>query len=67
MSGPARPTSKTPFVLYGRCDEDLGAPYQPFAEALRSLVPCLGESRLRGLRGVEALLPLIPGLTDRPA
>src|SRR6202035_161703 len=29
-------------VLYGRCDEDLGAPYQPFAEALRSLVPCLG-------------------------
>ena len=51
-------------VLYGRCDEDLGAPYQPFAEALRSLVPCLGESRLRGLRGVEALLPLIPGLTD---
>ena len=51
-------------VLYGRCDEDLGAPYQPFAEALRSLVPCLGGSRLRGLRGVEALLPLVPGLTD---
>ncbi len=51
-------------VLYGRCDEDLGAPYQPFAEALRSLVPCLGTSRLRGLRGVEALLPLVPGLTD---
>ena len=51
-------------VLYGRCDEDLGAPYQPFAEALRSLVPCLGSGRLRGLRGVEALLPLVPGLTD---
>ena len=51
-------------VIYGRCDEDLGAPYQPFAEALRSLVPCLGTSRLRGLRGVEALLPLVPGLTD---
>jgi DNA-binding SARP family transcriptional activator len=51
-------------VLYGRCDEDLGAPYQPFAEALRSLVPCLGAKRLRGLRGVEALLPLVPGLTD---
>ena len=51
-------------VLYGRCDEDLGAPYQPFAEALRSLIPCLGTSRLRGLRGVEALLPLVPGLTD---
>lgn len=51
-------------VLYGRCDEDLGAPYQPFAEALRSLIPCLGTSRLRGLRGIEALLPLVPGLTD---
>ncbi|MFZ1164986.1 BTAD domain-containing putative transcriptional regulator, partial [Mycobacterium sp.] len=51
-------------VLYGRCDEDLGAPYQPFAEALRSLVPCLGTSRLRGIRGVEALLALVPGLTD---
>src|SRR6185312_738358 len=51
-------------VLYGRCDEDLGAPYQPFAEALRSLVPCAGADRLRGLRGVEALLPLVPGLTD---
>ena len=51
-------------VLYGRCDEDLGAPYQPFAEALRSLVPCMGAERLRGLRGVEALLALVPGLTD---
>jgi class 3 adenylate cyclase len=51
-------------VLYGRCDEDLGAPYQPFAEALRSLVPCVGSKRLRGLRGVEALLPMIPGLAD---
>ena len=51
-------------VIYGRCDEDLGAPYQPFAEALRALVPCLGPGKLRGLRGVEALLTLVPGLTD---
>jgi DNA-binding SARP family transcriptional activator len=51
-------------VLYGRCDEDLGAPYQPFAEALRSLVPCIGAGRLRAVRGVEALLPLVPGLAD---
>jgi hypothetical protein len=51
-------------VVYGRCDEDLGAPYQPFAEALRSLVPCLGSNRLRALRGVEALLPLVPAMTD---
>lgn len=50
-------------VIYGRCDEDLGVPYQPFAEALRALLPCLGE-RLRGLRGVEALLSLVPGLAD---
>ncbi|MGQ9406667.1 BTAD domain-containing putative transcriptional regulator [Mycolicibacterium gilvum] len=51
-------------VLYGRCDEDLGAPYQPFAEALRTLVPCMGSNRLRGLRGVESLLPLVPDLTE---
>ncbi|MFI5508308.1 BTAD domain-containing putative transcriptional regulator [Mycobacterium sp. NPDC051804] len=51
-------------VIYGRCDEDLGVPYQPFAEALRSLVPCLGADRLRGLRGVESLLSMVPGLTD---
>ncbi|MFV8054395.1 BTAD domain-containing putative transcriptional regulator [Mycobacterium sp. 48b] len=51
-------------VLYGRSDEDLGAPYQPFAEALRTLVPCVSSSRLRGMRGIEALLPLVPGLTD---
>ncbi|WP_310773803.1 BTAD domain-containing putative transcriptional regulator [Mycobacterium sp. Z3061] len=51
-------------VIYGRCDEDLGAPYQPFAEAMRSLVPCLGAARLRGLRGVEALLALVPGLAE---
>ncbi len=51
-------------VLYGRSDEDLGAPYQPFAEALRTLVPCIGSDRLRAMRGVEALLPLVPGLTE---
>lgn len=51
-------------VIYGRCDEDLGAPYQPFAEALRALLPCLGARGLRGLRGVEALLALVPGLTE---
>ncbi|WP_231987561.1 BTAD domain-containing putative transcriptional regulator [Mycobacterium sp. 852002-51152_SCH6134967] len=51
-------------VLYGRCDEDLGAPYQPFAEALRSLVSCVDSNRLRSVRGVESLLPLVPGLGD---
>ncbi|WP_197514840.1 BTAD domain-containing putative transcriptional regulator [Mycobacterium sp. 852013-50091_SCH5140682] len=51
-------------VLYGRCDEDLGAPYQPFTEALRTLVPSVGPGRLRGIRGIEAILPLVPGLID---
>nr|WP_123025282.1 BTAD domain-containing putative transcriptional regulator [Mycolicibacterium stellerae] len=51
-------------VLYGRCDEDLGAPYQPFSEALRSLAPGFGTSRLRGIRGIEALIPLVPELTE---
>nr|WP_268777978.1 BTAD domain-containing putative transcriptional regulator [Mycolicibacterium komanii] len=52
-------------VLYGRCDEDLGAPYQPFAEALRAFVSCVDSNRLRNVRGIEALLPLIPGLADK--
>ena len=51
-------------VLYGRCDEDLGAPYQPFSEALRSLAPGFGTGRLRGIRGIEALIPLVPELTE---
>ena len=25
-------------VLYGRCDEDLGIPYQPWVEALRHVI-----------------------------
>src|SRR3984893_1537719 len=37
-------------VLYGRCDEDLGAPYPPFPDALRSLIACAGTGRLRGMR-----------------
>jgi class 3 adenylate cyclase/ketosteroid isomerase-like protein len=52
-------------VLYGRCDEELGAPYQPFAEALRSLVPHLGARRLRGIRGIEELARLVPDLNDQ--
>jgi class 3 adenylate cyclase len=47
-------------VLYGRCDEELGAPYQPFAEALRALLPHTRPGWLRALRGVEELAR--PGL-----
>ena len=52
-------------VLAGRCDEDLGVPYQPFVEALRHFAdhaPAL-ESRL-GRYGGE-LARLVPELTDR--
>ncbi|MHB8463264.1 MAG: nuclear transport factor 2 family protein, partial [Acidimicrobiales bacterium] len=51
-------------VLYGRCDEELGAPYQPFAEALRALVGCVGPRRLQSVRGVEELARLVPELAD---
>ncbi|HKY77105.1 MAG TPA: AAA family ATPase, partial [Acidimicrobiia bacterium] len=52
-------------VLAGRCDEDLGVPYQPFVEALRHFVdhaPGL-EARL-GRYGGE-LARLVPELTER--
>jgi class 3 adenylate cyclase len=33
-------------VLYGRCDPDMGVPYQPFAQALRHYVRCAGQDVL---------------------
>jgi class 3 adenylate cyclase/ketosteroid isomerase-like protein len=51
-------------VLYGRCDEDLAAPLQPFIEAVRLLAPALGSTRLRSIRGVDELTRMVPGLTD---
>ncbi|MCW2544516.1 MAG: hypothetical protein JWM40_2068 [Frankiales bacterium] len=58
-------------VLYGRCEEDLGAPYQPFVEALDfflSRSPIEGLDRKLGRYGPElarlcpALDELVPGL-----
>jgi DNA-binding SARP family transcriptional activator/ketosteroid isomerase-like protein len=49
-------------VLYGRCDEDLAAPLQPFIEAVRVLAPALGAERLRAVRGVEVLTRVVPEL-----
>ena len=51
-------------VLYGRCDEDLGIPYQPWVDALSHLVehapePLL-EAHVRARSG--DLLALVPGL-----
>jgi class 3 adenylate cyclase len=54
-------------VLAGRCDEDLGVPYQPFVHALRHLVdhtPGSHLSRRLGRYGGE-LTRLVPDLTER--
>jgi tetratricopeptide (TPR) repeat protein len=51
-------------VAYGRCDEELGAPYQPFAEALRALLPAFSTTQLRSIRGVEHLARLAPELAE---
>jgi class 3 adenylate cyclase/tetratricopeptide (TPR) repeat protein len=49
-------------VLAGRCDEDLGVPYQPFVEALRHYVTHAPEPRL-GRHGGE-LARIVPELPD---
>jgi class 3 adenylate cyclase/tetratricopeptide (TPR) repeat protein len=54
-------------VLAGRCDEDLGVPFQPFVEALRHLVDHIEPSELPKRLGRHAgeLERLLPGLRDR--
>lgn len=57
-------------VLHGRCDQELSAPFQPFAEALRGLLgeadPSLLEAVRPHLAEVSRLFPavraLVPGL-----
>jgi class 3 adenylate cyclase/tetratricopeptide (TPR) repeat protein len=54
-------------VLAGRCDEDLGVPYQPFVEALRHFADHTSPEDLRtrlGRYGGE-LARLVPELTER--
>ncbi|HET6811648.1 MAG TPA: AAA family ATPase [Acidimicrobiales bacterium] len=54
-------------ILLGRCDEQLGAPYQPFHEALSHLVTHADEELLRShveLHG-GALARLVPALRQR--
>jgi tetratricopeptide (TPR) repeat protein len=56
-------------VLAGRCDEDLGVPYQPFVEALRHFVDHTPGPELRerlGRYGGE-LTRLVPELGERIA
>jgi DNA-binding SARP family transcriptional activator len=55
-------------VLYGRCDEDLGIPYQPWAEVLAHLVEHLSDDVIAAhveARG-SALARLAPDLAPRP-
>ena len=51
-------------VLFGRCDEDVLSPFQPFVEAIHDLIDRLGDARAIALH--EAVGPhlarLIPGL-----
>ena len=54
-------------ILWGRCDEELGAPFEPFAEALRHYASCVPVERLRaeiGPLGGE-LTRMIPDLAAR--
>ena len=62
-------------VLWGRCDEELDVPYQPFAEALRLFVASITDDRLRDDLGpfaaelsllVPELSARIPGLSIQP-
>jgi class 3 adenylate cyclase/tetratricopeptide (TPR) repeat protein len=55
--------SEGAIVLAGRCDEDLGVPYQPFVEALRGYLAYAGELEL-GRHGGE-LTRLVPELAQR--
>lgn len=54
-------------VLWGRCDPDLGAPFEPFVEALRRYTGAVDGARLRDEVGPLAgeLTRLLPELADR--
>ena len=54
-------------VLYGRCDEELGIPYQPWAEVLGELIEHAPEEVLRAHVEARAgdLATLVPGLANR--
>ena len=54
-------------VLFGRCDEDLGVPFQPFSEALNSYVQACPTMELASQagRGAGDLARLIPDLGER--
>ncbi|HEY5173635.1 MAG TPA: adenylate/guanylate cyclase domain-containing protein, partial [Acidimicrobiia bacterium] len=54
-------------VLWGRCDEELSVPFEPFAEALRHYVACVPADRVKaeiGSLGGE-LTRMLPDLSAR--
>jgi class 3 adenylate cyclase/tetratricopeptide (TPR) repeat protein len=54
-------------VLWGRCDEELSVPFEPFAEALRHYVACVPADRVKaelGSLGGE-LTRVLPDLSAR--
>jgi DNA-binding SARP family transcriptional activator/tetratricopeptide (TPR) repeat protein len=54
------------FVIYGRCDEDVGFAFQPFVEALRTYVSSRSPELIReqvGKRGAE-LARVLPELAE---
>jgi tetratricopeptide (TPR) repeat protein len=54
-------------VLFGRCDEELAVPYQPFVEALRTYVSVCPPDDLLEQLGPDGgeLVRLVPELRDR--
>jgi class 3 adenylate cyclase len=54
-------------VLFGRCEEDLGVPYQPFVEAIGDYVTNNGPALLRRQAGPRAreLGRILPSLAER--
>ena len=54
-------------VLHGRCDDEIGIPYQPFVEALTFFVDHTDDAELAGSLGRHPgeLVRLVPHLGDR--
>jgi DNA-binding SARP family transcriptional activator len=53
-------------VLYGRCDEGLAVPYQPFVQALRPVASTMGAERMRSALGslMPELARLLPDVAE---